>query len=196
MRIPPDLCLETPRLLLRPLQIADRDAFATLAQQDPGLWEYFTLNLADPQQLQQWIELAVRDHANGDRHPFTLIDKQTGQIAGSTSLGNISWHDQRVEIGWSWLGPSFRSSGFNRQAKFALLQYAFDSLGFARVEWKTDERNTAARRGIEKVGGKMEGVLRSHMLLWTGHRRYSVFYSVLKDEWSILKQELFNDLIQ
>jgi RimJ/RimL family protein N-acetyltransferase len=74
------------------------------------------------------------------------------------------------------------------------MRYAFDELNFERVEFKTDVLNERAKQGLRKIGGIEEGVLRSHMTLWNGRRRSSVYYSVLKDEWSPLKSSIFHDI--
>ncbi|HKZ65281.1 MAG TPA: GNAT family protein, partial [Chitinophagaceae bacterium] len=126
------------------------------------------------------------------KRPFTIIDKLTGQIAGSSSMGNISYHDLRLEIGWSWLGKDFRSTGLNKHAKFCMMRYAFEELHFERVEFKTDTMNARARQGLKNVGGVEEGILRSHMTMWNNRRRTSIYYSVLKDEWAGLKQTIFD----
>jgi RimJ/RimL family protein N-acetyltransferase len=192
--IPSDLVLETSRTLLRPLSMDDFDAFLELAKPDLEMWEYFTLNLGDEKQLNRWFEMAFADRAANTRRPFTIIDKQNGKIAGSSSLGNISMHDLRAEIGWSWLGKDFRSSGLNKHAKFAMMRYAFDELDFERIEFKTDVLNARARQGLKNVGGVEEGVLRSHMTMWNNRRRSSIYYSVLKNEWPALKSTIFAEM--
>lgn len=189
--IPTDLILETNRAILRPVSIEDFTPFLKLAKQDPEMWQYFSLNLADEKQLERWIEMAITDRSANTRRPFTIIDKQSGEIGGSSSLGNISFYDLRAEIGWSWLGPSFRSTGLNRHAKYAMMKYAFETLEFERVEFKTDVQNDRARQGLRNVGGIEEGVLRSHMKMWNNRRRTSIFYSVLKNEWPGLKTTIF-----
>ncbi|MGZ5287283.1 MAG: GNAT family N-acetyltransferase, partial [Flavisolibacter sp.] len=171
----------------------DFDSFLAIAN-DPGMWDYFTLNLADPDQLRTWMEMAVTDRTANTRRPFTIIDKSTGEIAGSMSMGNIAMHDLRLEIGWSWLGKSFRGSAINKHAKFVMMRYAFDILRFERVEFKTDVLNERARRGLIKIGATEEGILRSHMTMWNNRRRTSVYYSVLKSEWPGLVQGIFKDI--
>jgi RimJ/RimL family protein N-acetyltransferase len=158
------------------------------------MWYYFSLNLGDEKQLRRWFELAFTEKAANTRRPFTIVDKESGAICGSSSLGNISLGDLRAEIGWSWLGPEFRSTGINRHAKFAMMKYAFDVLNFERIEFKTDVLNARARKGLQNVGGIEEGVLRSHMTMWNNRRRTSIFYSVLKEEWPALKQTIFKSM--
>ncbi len=192
--IPQDLILETKRVLLRPVEENDYDAFLNLAKQDEEMWQYFSLNLADEAQLKRWMDMAFSDKNAETRRPFTIIEKETGLIAGSSSMGNISYYDLRFEIGWSWLGKNFRSTGLNKQAKFSMLRYAFDELNFERVEFKTDVLNARARQGLRNVGGIEEGILRSHTKMWNNRRRTSIYYSVLKDEWPLLVQTIFNGM--
>ena len=192
--IPPELKLETDRVLLRPIAIDDFDPFLALAQQDKDMWKYFSLNLADKMGLKKWMDTAVAERETGTRRPFTIIDKKAKQIAGSSSLGNISYHDLRVEIGWSWLGKDFRSSGVNFNAKYAMMRYAFDELNFERVEFKTDLLNERAKQGLRKIGARDEGVLRSHMTMWNDRRRDSIYFSVLKNEWPHLKETIFKEI--
>ena len=193
MQIPEDLQLETNKVILRPIEENDYGYFLKLAEQDPAMWEYFSLNLGDSEQLKKWMNIAFTERASGIRRPFTIIDKASGDIAGSSSMGNISYHDLRLEIGWSWLGPEFRSTGVNKHAKFAMMRHAFESLDFERVEFKTDVLNERARKGLQHVGGIEEGILRSHMTMWNNRRRTSIYYSVLKAEWPELTKTIFKD---
>src|SRR5205085_3125987 len=160
--IPSNLTLQTSKVLLRPVEESDFDTFLHLAQ-DEDPWKYFTLNLADKAHLKKWMDMAFTERLANTRRPFTIIEKASNKIAGSMSIGNISPHDLRLEIGWSWLGKEFRSTDVNRHSKYAMMNYAFEELKFERVEFKTDVLNLRARRGLEKIGGKEEGVLRSHM---------------------------------
>ena len=194
LMIPVDLKLETSRAILRPVSEEDYNDFLRLAKQDEDMWKYFSLNLGDEKQLRTWMDAAFTDRLANTRRPFTIIDKLHGEIAGSSSLGNISIYDLRAEIGWSWLGKDYRSSGLNRHAKYAMMKYAFDELQFERVEFKTDVLNARARKGLQNIGGIEEGVLRSHMTMWNKRRRSSIYYSVLKDEWQKLKETIFKDM--
>lgn len=192
--IPHDLVLETSKILLRPIEPNDYETFFYLAKQDEEMWKYFSLNLGDEVQLKKWMEMASADKKAGTRRPFTIIDKVAGKIAGSSSMGNISYHDLRLEIGWSWLGKDYRSTGLNKHAKFLMMRYAFEEMNFERVEFKTDVLNARARQGLKNVGGIEEGILRSHMTMWNNRRRSSIYYSVLKDEWPQVKENIFKGM--
>ena len=133
---PDSLLLETARVRLRILQANDQQLLQPHTQSS-SLWEYFTKDLSKPEELKAWIDEALRDRAEGRRVPFVVIDKDENAVCGSTSFGNISFYDKRIEIGWTWLGEHFIGMGVNRQAKFALLSFAFDALKFERVEDST-----------------------------------------------------------
>ncbi len=187
---PDTLVLETDRAKLRLISEADLSSFSQIAA-DPDIWTYFTRDLSRPDELAQWVSDALQEKERGLRFPFTIIDKRNGSICGSTSFGNISFYDKRIEVGWSWLGRASMGTGLNLHAKYLLLRYAFDRLGFARVEIKTDNLNERAKSALRKIGAQPEGVLRSHMQMPRNRRRDSIYFSILREEWSELSQTTF-----
>src|SRR5690242_1994323 len=191
---PDSLTLETPRVKLRVLQASDLRLLEPHTQSN-SLWEFFSKDLSKADELKAWIDEALRDRAGGWRVPFIIIDKDEDSVCGSTSFGNISFYDKRIEIGWTWLGEQFISTGINRQAKFALLSYAFDVLHFERVEIKTDNLNERSKAALRKIGATEEGILRSHMLMQNNRRRDSIYFSFLRNEWTWVKQNFFVDLL-
>lgn len=193
MTISQNLHLETDKVLLRPVQQSDITLFARIAN-DASLWRYFTFLLNNPSELERWVDVAIKEREEGKRIPFTIIEKATGAVCGSTSFGSISAYDKRIEIGWSWLGKHFQGTGINFHAKFCLLSYAFDVLGWERVEIKTDNLNERAKQGLRKIGAKEEGVLRSHMQMPLNRRRDSIYFSILKEEWPDIKSSIFNSI--
>jgi RimJ/RimL family protein N-acetyltransferase len=193
MAISPNLTLETDKVILRPLQLLDTPAFARIAN-EASLWKYFTFLLNNPAELEKWVDTAIKEREEGKRIPFTIVEKATGNVCGSTSLGSISYYDKRIEIGWSWLGKHFQGTGINFHAKFSMLSYAFDVLDWERVEIKTDNLNERAKQGLRKIGAKEEGVLRSHMQMPLNRRRDSIYFSILKNEWPSVKASTFKDI--
>jgi RimJ/RimL family protein N-acetyltransferase len=173
-----DLILENDQLLLRPLQVEDFPEFLNLTQ-DSSLWTYFTHDLSTLAGLETW----AAGHFSGDRLQFVVIDKPTQQVLGSTGFGNNFPRDQRIEIGWTWLGKAFQGTGINAQMKSLMLQYAFEELEMLRVEFKTDVLNLPARQALLRLGATEEGVLRSHTLMTQGRRRDTIYYSFLRGEW-------------
>lgn len=190
----PSFTLETPRVLLRPMEESDYDHFLPLAQ-NPDTWKYFTKDLSQKGELKQWVEEALVDRSTGKRAPFTIFDKDTKTICGSTSYGNISFYDKRLEIGWTWLGTEYLGTGINHHAKFSLLSFAFEVMKMERVEVKTDNENERAKAALIKIGMKPEGVLRSHMQMHSNRRRNSIYYSIIKEEWEPVKALFFADMI-
>lgn len=184
------IILENERTLLRPLSADDYELLLPIALQDSSLLQYSPAPVYSEALLHQYIENAMAERQKQQRYTFIIFDKKADQYAGSTSFLNISNKDQRLEIGATWLGKPFQQTGLNRHNKWLMLQYVFEHLGFERVEFKTDERNTASRTAIEKIGGKMEGILRSHTLMYDGYRRNTVYYSILRSEWPDIKQSL------
>ena len=187
---PAGMSLETARVLLRPLVITDLEKFSSLTAL-PSTWKYFTKLLNEEDQLAEWVRQAIEDRNNKIRFPFTIIEKEGQRICGSTSFGNISFFDKRLEIGWTWLSPIYQGIGINHHTKLAMLQFVFEQLDFERVEIKTDNLNEQAKQALRKIGAKEEGVLRSHMLMPGGRRRDSVYFSILRHEWPEVKGRHF-----
>ena len=113
-----NLKLETDKVILRPMQHLDIASFSRITN-DASVWRYFTFLLNNSAELQHWVELALKEREEGKRIPFTIIDKASGEICGSTSLGTISYYDKRIEIGWSWLAKHYQGTGINFHAKFS-----------------------------------------------------------------------------
>jgi RimJ/RimL family protein N-acetyltransferase len=191
---PDHFTLETPRVLLRLITPQDYEAFLPLTK-DKDLWRFFPKNLSDEQELKNWMQQSFSEREKGVRMPFAIIDKHTHEMAGSTSYLNISFYDKRLEIGSTWLGTSFIGTGVNREAKFALLSFAFEVMKMERVETKTDNLNERSKAALLKIGMKPEGVLRSHMLMHDNRRRDTIYFSIIKSEWEERKLHFFPEMI-
>ena len=172
-----DLVLQSEHIQLRPLEQEDLPALLELTQ-DPALWTYFTYDLSTLAGLEAW----AAGHFAGDRFQFVVVDQASQQLLGSTGFGNYFPRDQRIEIGWTWLGRAAQGTGTNREMKSLMLNYAFKELGMLRVEFKTDVLNLPARKALLRLGATEEGVLRSHTLMTHGRRRDTIYYSFLKGE--------------
>lgn len=180
------LVLETDNIVLRPMVSEDYNSFEKLTG-DASMWNYFTSDLSDKAALQDWVKSALAEANNKTRLAFTIIDKLTNHPIGSTSFGNISYRDSRIEIGWTWIGKDFQGTGVNSQIKYLMLKYSFEALHFERVEFKTDVLNMPARKALLRIGTTEEGILRSHTLMTHNRRRDTIYYSVLKSEWNDMK---------
>lgn len=190
----PLLVLENQRVKLSPLLPEHHSVLEPIALQDPTLLQFSPSTIHTPELLKDYIAQAQQDRASGVRYAFVVFDKTAQRFAGSTSFGNISAKDQRVEIGWTWIGRDFQRTGLNRHMKFVMLQHVFETLGYERLELRTDERNATSRRAITRIGAKFEGILRSHMLMPDGFRRNTACYSILKNEWPEIKAQWFKHI--
>jgi RimJ/RimL family protein N-acetyltransferase len=188
-----NVILENQHALLRPMQPGDVAGFREIAF-DPEIWRFFIFAIANEADLTTYVSQSLQAHNAEQRVVFTIVDQATGRIAGSTSFGNFSAPDRRVEIGWSWLAPRFHGSPLNRSCKFLLFRHAFERENLARVELKTDVLNVRARRAMQKVGCTEEGILRSHTVMPGGRRRDTIYYSLLASEWPRVKEERFAGL--
>lgn len=189
-----EIRLENERVLLRPLTDSDLDEIKKIAFNE-HIWTYSTALLLNEADAEDYLAKALKDRETKLRYAFAIIDKKENQFAGSSSIGNISEKNKRLEIGWTWLGKQFQGTGLNKNCKFLLLQYAFEELDYVRAEFKTDVLNKQARKALLKIGCTEEGVLRSHTLMPGNRRRDTIYYSILGHEWPHIKETVFKDLI-
>ena len=113
-----------------------------------------------------------------------------GGIVGSTRFGNIDAENRRVEIGWTWYAKRVQRTALNTEAKLLLLTHAFEALGCAAVEFRTSWFNHASRNAIARLGAKQDGVLRNHMRMADGSYRDTVVFSIIANEWPMVKRHL------
>lgn len=130
----------------------------------------------------------------GTQLPWAIIEKATGRVAGSTRYLNISHVDRGLEIGHTWLGVAFQRTAVNTECKYLLLRHAFETLGCARVQLKTDALNERSRRAIERIGATFEGVLRKYQLTRGDRIRDTAMYSITDEEWPRVKAKLQDKL--
>jgi RimJ/RimL family protein N-acetyltransferase len=184
-----DARLENEHVLLTRITPAHRDQLHDIAF-DQDIWRYFVSRVSTEADFEKMIADAIADTDAGKRVAFCIITKPDNKVAGSMSYGNLAESDKRIEIGWSWLGKDYRGAGINRWAKYLLLEYAFETLECERVEFKTDVLNLQARKGLENIGAREEGVLRSYNFMPDNRRRDAIYYSILKAEWPLVKNVL------
>jgi RimJ/RimL family protein N-acetyltransferase len=182
-----DIVLVNDRVELRRVRLTNRAAFERIAF-EPEIWQYFVARISTVDELDEFLETAVADTLRGTRIVFTVTDRASGHVVGSTAYGNLAESERRLEIGWSWLAAEARRTGVNRATKLALLDHAFVELGCERVEFKTDVLNTPARTALVKMGAQEEGVLRSFNYMPGGRRRDVIYYSILRNEWPTVRE--------
>ena len=188
-RIQHPINLEGEKVKLVPLDSSHFPALLEISK-DSRIWEYYSANGGNPDRLLLHLKSAVLKRATLEQYAFTVIDKPSGQIIGSTMLYNFSWDNSKLEIGWTWSNPAFWRTGHNRECKLLLLTYCFETLGAIRVQFLTDEINTRSRNALEGMGCTMEGILRNERIKDNGGYRNSVVFSVIDSEWPEVKTKL------
>lgn len=180
-------------VLLVPLSEEHLDGLVSAAS-DGQLWELFFTSVPAPSSITTWFTKAIQQHELGLATPFTVMDKNTNKIIGSTRYCNIDRDNKRLEIGYTWYAQSYQRSAVNTECKLLLLTHAFEVLDCNAVEFRTDWFNQRSQKAIERLGAKRDGVLRSHMILADGRVRDTVVYSILKHEWAGVKANLLYKL--
>jgi RimJ/RimL family protein N-acetyltransferase len=168
------------------------------ASGDPEVWQWMWFRGEHPSEsFHRWLQWTTSDLDPEPRAPFAVIDRATGHAIGSTGFLAIKPEHRRVEIGGTWYPRSAWGSGANVEAKFLMLEHAFDRLGYRRVEFKTDARNARSRAALEALPAQLEGVFRKHMVLVRGdERRDSAYYSIVDDDWPHVRENLDRRLRQ
>lgn len=189
-----EIILENEVALLRPLSFADLSVLTPFSENEPELWTY-SLQPGDGQEnLRRYVGQALKDRALARSYPFLVIDKRNGEVAGSTRFYDYQPHHNTVQLGFTWYGKKFQGTGLNKNCKFLMLNYAFDSLKLDRVEFRADALNARSIAAMKSIGCTEEGVLRSNCASPTG-RRDSIILSILASEWKErVKVELMNQI--
>jgi RimJ/RimL family protein N-acetyltransferase len=174
---------------LEPMSPRHLDGLAQVGL-DPALWQWTLARPTDRAGLGAWMSTAMANAAAGSELPFVTIERTSGRPIGSSRYLNIVAEHLRLEIGWSWVARDWQRSGANRDAKLLMLTYAFETLGCNRVEFKTDSLNDASRAALLAIGTTFEGIFRNHMVMPGGRLRHSAYYSVIRDEWPVVRSRL------
>jgi RimJ/RimL family protein N-acetyltransferase len=181
--------LSTDRLMLRPLSLDDVSALGEAAS-DGALWEKKTTTVPRPEGFGGYVRKALELQAAGLALPFATVLRDGNRVVGSTRYMNIDAANHRVEIGTTWIARSWQRTFVNTHAKFLMLRHAFEVLGCNAVEIRTHSQNDQSRAAIERLGAKLDGILRRHMIMSDGHIRDTAVYSIIREEWPEVKARL------
>lgn len=175
--------LSNDRAELRAIRTDDIEHLRSFSENEPDLWKFGLVTAAGEENLRKYVQKAV-DLLN-DRREYTFIvfDKLKNRYAGSTRFYDIQDDFGTAQLGYTWYGKEFQRTGLNRNCKFLLLQFAFETWGLERLEFRAHSANIASLEAMKAIGCTVEGVLRSHMPTVDGSRRDSVVLSILKAEW-------------
>jgi RimJ/RimL family protein N-acetyltransferase len=174
---------------LAPLAHAHRPDLVE-AVEDGRLWELWYTVVPDPEGMEAEIARRLDLQGKGSMLPFSVIDNATGKAVGMTTYMNVDAVHKRVEIGSTWYRRSVQRTALNTECKLLLLGHAFDTLDCIAVELRTHFFNHQSRAGIERLGAKLDGVLRNHQRAKDGTLRDTAVYSIIASEWPTVRSHL------
>ena len=176
---------------LVPLSVAHHDALIE-AVKDGELWRHWYTFIPTPEKMADEISRRLNLHQQGSMLPFAVL--QEGKAVGMTTYMNIDAPNQRVEIGSTWYRANVQRSSLNTECKRLLLAHAFEQLNCIAVEFRTHFFNQQSRNAIERLGAKLDGILRNHAINThpdaVGALRDTCVYSILNTEWPSVKAHL------
>lgn len=187
-------CLEPVTLAgthatLEPLSADHADALA-LACDDGRLWDLWYTTVPTPQGMGAEIARRLGLQASGAMLPFSVRHNGSGRLVGMTTYMNVDTVNRRVEIGSTWTAASVQRTPLNTECKRMLLAHAFERLECIAVELRTHVMNRQSRAAIERLGAKLDGVLRNHMRMPNGTLRDTAVYSITATEWPAVRANL------
>ncbi len=182
-----DFILEDERVVLRPLMQEDAESLVQYVQNEPILWKFALTPITNKAELTEYVDAAVQARAAGTAYPFIVFDKTLNKYVGSTRFYDIQVNYKTTQLGYTWYSESVWGTGLNEHCKFLLLKFAFETIGFERVEFRADNRNKRSIAAMQKIGCTVEGILRNHLPTSDGTRRDSIVLSILKEEWPSIK---------
>jgi len=187
------LTLTGQHVHLQPLSVSHHDDLVE-AVKDGDLWTHWYTAIPEPDSMQAEIARRLGLQSLGSMTPFAVIDPRSGRAVGMTTYMNIDAANRRVEIGSTWYRRSVQRGPLNTESKRLLLAHAFEQLNCIAVEFRTHFFNQQSRRAIERLGAKLDGILRSHQInqhpLAQGALRDTCVYSILASEWPSVKTHL------
>lgn len=180
--------LSGKHVTLRPLAPNDRDPLLA-AMADGDLAALYYTFVPTPSTAEAWFAKVFAERDAGRALPFAVVTPE-GRVAGTTRFMRMSEGDRRLEIGGTLYAKSVQRTGLNTEAKRLLLTHAFETMGVQCVQIRTGWTNIASRRAIERLGAKLDGVLRNHKLMPDGHFRDTMVYSIIASEWPAVRSNL------
>lgn len=189
MKIKSEIFLEGNSIVLIPFEMKYKEQLFE-ALKSPKVWEYTWREVKTFDDFEQIFMAAIQNKLDGEQIPFVIQDKATGDVIGTTRIGDIDRINRNVEIGWTWLSPSYWRTGVNTECKLLLLQYCFEELQVMRVQFSVSGQNVRSQQAIERIGATKEGIFRKHRIKADGTVHDNVFYSILDDEWKRVKGNL------
>jgi RimJ/RimL family protein N-acetyltransferase len=185
--------LDGEHVSLVPLSQTHHDQLVQ-AVADGDLWNLWYTLVPSPERMRAEIERRLALQSQGSMVPFAVIERSSGTAVGMTTYMHVDAANRRVEIGSTWYRERVQRTGLNTECKLLLLTHAFERLNCIAVEFRTHFFNRQSRAGIERLGAKLDGILRQHQIAPNGTLRDTCVYSILNGEWPTVKAHLSHQL--
>jgi len=174
---------------LEPIEERHREGLRPAATADPGIFAFMPMNIGA--EFDKWFTWSLDEAGPKLGEMVYVVRRNTDDaLVGSTRFLNVAKREPKVEIGHTWYEPRAQGTAVNPECKYLLMRYAFEDLGCARVELKTDSKNARSRRAMEKMGAKFEGIMRKHLRVSDSYVRDSAYFAVIDDDWPDVKHGL------
>lgn len=189
MSWPPTISFAGNYVNLVPLDLEHTDELSKAAAEGDMHQLWYT-HIPKPQDVGAEIARRKDLRDKGTMLSFAVFESTSGRAVGMTSFMNVDAHNKRVEIGSTWYRPSVQRTPLNTECKLLMLRHAFEELDCICVEFRTHFMNTQSRKAIERLGAKLDGILRSNMVMANGTVRDTAVYSIIAGEWPSVKANL------
>ena len=186
---PQPVTLQGDSVVLEPLRAAHHDDLVE-AVRDGDLCDLWYTSVPTPEGMAAEIERRLHVQATGSMVAFAIVERASGQTVGMTTYCNSDEANRRLEIGYTFYRKRVQRTGLNTEAKLLLLTHAFETLGCIAVEFRTSSFNGPSRTAIERLGARLDGILRSHGHHRNGTLRDTYVYSITAGEWPAVRAGL------
>ena len=181
------------KIQLRPLLASDAAALVKAAC-DGELWKLPFTVVPSAETVNDYIRTALEGQSAGTVLPFVIETLDSRQVIGTTRFWKIDRRNRKLEIGHTWISASWQRTSVNTEAKFLMLNYAFEVLNCIRVQFTTDEINLKSCAALLRLGAKQEGIVRHERIMPDGRKRNSVRFSIIDVEWPAVRLSLLEKL--
>lgn len=189
MKIDTNVTLEGNTVILVPLEMTYKEELYE-AIKSPDVWRYTWREVKTLDDFERILSIAIEHKNDGTQIPFVIKDILSGEVLGTTRIGDIDLANRNAEIGWTWLSPTVWRTKVNTECKYLLLQYCFEQLEVLRVQFSICGQNIRSQEAVERIGAVKEGTFRKHRIKADGTIHDNIFYSIIDSEWNDVKEKL------
>jgi len=180
--------LETRRLRLRPLQLADAPVIEATASGREIADTMISLPHPYPEgEASRYLTRLQSEHEAGYGAAFAIEDRSDGAFFGLVEVRAIEREHAQGELSF-WIAPDAWGRGFMSEALQDVVHYAFAALGLNRLYAYHMTRNPSSGRVLEKNGFRQEGLLRQRVCKW-GQFEDVALWALLREDWLARPQE-------